>query len=176
MNTPPPDRTLARRFLRRGDEAAFRELYRRHTPALFGLVLRLLGGSTQEAQDLVQETWIRASRSLPRFQWRSQLRTWLSGIAVNLVRERHRRTVREPSAPGPAAAAAVASPVDRIDLERAIALLPPGYRQVLVLREIEGYTHDEVARLLGIDPGTSKSQLFHARRTLRDLLGTRRPT
>ena len=164
------DRELVERFLRHRDEAAFRALYRRHTPALYGLIMRLLGGSRPVAQDLVQETWMRASRGLSGFLWRSALRSWLCGIAVNLVRD-HFRAQGDPMEPLPVVAARPDAIAERIDLDRALALLPPGYRQVLVLREIEGYTHEEVGRLLGIDPGTSKSQLFHARRALRTLLG-----
>ena len=141
------DRKLVKRFLRRGDEEAFRELYRRHTPAAYGLMIRLLGGRETQAQDLVQELWIRAVRSLPRFRWRSSLRTWLGGIAVNLVRESWR---------APAEAATDVDPIDkvrpprseRLDLSRAIARLPDGYRSVLVLRDIEGYTHEEIGRML----------------------------
>ena len=165
------DRKLVRRFLSHRDEAAFRELYRRHTPALYALALRLLGGRAAEAQDAVQDTWVRACRGLADFRWASSLRTWLCGIVVN----RGREALRE-RAPAPPDRLEMIPPahglarVDRLDLERAISQLPPGYRQVLVLRDVEGYTHEEIGRFLGIDPGTSKSQLFHARRAMRGLL------
>jgi len=168
------DRDLVRRFLAAGDEQAFRLLYRRHTPALYGLSLRLAGGDRERAQDAVQETWVRACRGLARFAWRSGLRTWLSGIAVHVAREEQRAADRAPQAPDVdlerASGAAEHPPVGRRDLERALAELPPGYRQVLVLRDVEGYTHREIGEMLGIDPGTSKSQLHHARRAMRALL------
>jgi RNA polymerase sigma-70 factor (ECF subfamily) len=171
------DRKLARLVIRRRDEAAFRLLYQKHTSSLYALVLRLLGGRESEAQDLIQETWIRACRKLPGFRWESSLRTWLTSIALNLVREAVRRRGRETAAESQSALSETAEPIsrpfDRMDLERAIAGLPDGYRQVLVLCDVEGYTHEETGRLLGIAPGTSKSQLFHARRAMRTLLNDR---
>jgi RNA polymerase sigma-70 factor (ECF subfamily) len=165
------DRKLAKQYLRRRDEEAFRELYRRHTPALYGLALRLVGGREAEAQDVAQETWVRACRKLADFRWESSLRTWLCAIAVNRVREVARGRGREVATDGVEPVVSPRTgPVDPLDLERAIASLPPGYRQVLVLRDIEGYTHKEIGQFLGIDPGTSKSQLSHARRAMRGLL------
>src|SRR5688500_7492891 len=84
------DRVLVERFTRTKDEATFRELYRRHTPALYLLALRLVGGSEADAQDAIQEIWIRTCRLLPTFEWRSSLRTWLAGILINRVREMNR--------------------------------------------------------------------------------------
>ena len=167
MTPDDEDDTLLRRVARSGDEAAFRTLYRRHTPALYPLGLRLLGGSAGEAEDAVQETWIRASGRLDAFRGDSSFRTWLSGILVNICREMRRR--REPANSGqvPEPAGPGASDALRIDLERAIAALPDGYREVVVLHDVEGYTHEDIGRLLGIDPGTSKSQLSRARRALR---------
>ncbi len=81
------DRRLAAAIAESGDEAAFRTLYGRHTPALYRLALRLGGGDEPWAEDLVQQAWIRAVESLPGFQWRSAFRTWLSGIAINCARE-----------------------------------------------------------------------------------------
>lgn len=153
---------------RSGDEDAFRALYRQHTPALYLFALRLTGGRASDAEDLVQETWIRAVRALSRFQWRSSLRTWLSAILVNCSREWGRGLLDVTDAPEPAVAAREEG--DTIDLERAIARLPGGYRTVLILHDVEGYTHAEIGGMLGIEAGTSKSQLFHARRRLRALL------
>lgn len=171
---PNPDRVLAALFLRRADEAAFRSLYRRHTPALYPLVLRLVGGIERDAEELVQDTWLRAARRLGRFRWDSSLRTWLCGIAINCCRERRRRQRNESSSDGPLDLALIqpaAAPAGiQIDLERAIARLPDGYRHVLVLHDVEGYTHQEISGLLGIEIGTSKSQLAHARRAVRDWL------
>jgi len=168
------DRQLAEEVIRRRDQSAFRRLYRRHSPALYLFALRLSGGDESRAEEMVQTTWIRALEGLPAFAWRSTLRTWLCGIAVNCGRELYREretaagcpdeTIPEPAGAHDDRAA------ERIDLERAIARLPPGYRQVLVLHDIEGFTHEEIANLLGLQPGTSKSQLHHARRRLREAL------
>jgi RNA polymerase sigma factor (sigma-70 family) len=155
------------------DERAFRTLYRRYTPRLYRFALRLAAGSPADAEEVVQETWVRAVLGLPTFAWRSALPTWLAGIAVNCVRERWR--------PDAAALTDVPEPAvddrqllglpDRLDLERAIARLPAGARAVLVLHDLEGYTHGEIAAMLAIEVGTSKSQLARARERLRGLLG-----
>jgi RNA polymerase sigma factor (sigma-70 family) len=170
------DRELAALVTRSGDEAAFRALYRRHTPALWLLALRLGGGDEPWAEELVQRCWIRAVEGMARFRWRSALSTWLGGIAINCARE----LWREGRARGEATLedwtglsvpqGALSEAEERIDLERAIERLPHGCRQVFVLHDVEGYTHEEVAGLLGIEAGTSKSQLSHARRRLRAAL------
>jgi RNA polymerase sigma-70 factor (ECF subfamily) len=172
----PDDRALAAKVARSGDEAAFRALYRRHTPALYRLALRLGGGDEPWAEELVQRAWVRAVEGLPSFGWRSALSTWLGGIAINCARElwREGRTRNEADMQELAirlTLADSAGPVDdRIDLDRAIERLPHGYRQVFVLHDVEGYTHEEIGALLGIEAGTSKSQLSHARRRLRAAL------
>ncbi|MDX1673484.1 MAG: RNA polymerase sigma factor [Longimicrobiales bacterium] len=172
----PTDRELAARTLE-GDEFAFRTLYRRHTPRLWPLLLRMLGGEAAraEAEDAVQETWIRAVRSLDGFRWDAAFSTWLTGIGLNcareLIRKRKRRSETStdgllellPGGPAP-------DPGRRLDLEDAIAALPDGYRTVLVLHDLEGYTHPEISDRLGIAVGTSRSQLHHARRAVRELL------
>jgi RNA polymerase sigma-70 factor (ECF subfamily) len=167
------DRALTERLLTAGDEAAFRELYRRHTPRLYAFVLRMVAGSDADAEDVVQETWIRAMERIDGFRWEAALGTWLTGIALNVARSLLRRRGRwegsgddvpEPWRPAPAEA-------ERIDLERAISMLPAGYRAVLVLHDVEGFTHEEIGEQLGIAPGTSKSQLCHARRAVRRMLG-----
>ena len=179
MTVEDEDRRLAGAVASAGDEAAFRTLYRRHTPALYRLALRLGGGDEPWADELVQRAWIRAVEHLATFQWRSAFRTWLSGIAINCARElwREQRLSLEVSWEGEtqAVSRATPDPSHRVDLERGIAVLPHGYRQVLVLHDVEGYTHDEIGRLLGIEVGTSKSQLFHARRRLRDYLNRGEP-
>ena len=166
------DRALADAVVRTRDEAAFRTLYRRHTPAVYRLALRLGAGDGPWAEELVQRTWIRAVEGLGSFAWRSSLSSWLGGIAINCARElgREARTrnetglVDEIAAPRPVAAE------ERVDLERAIERLPDGYREVFVLHDVEGYTHEEIGGLLGIEPGTSKSQLSRARQRLRTAL------
>ena len=138
---------------------------------MYLLVLRLLGRFGHHAEDVVQETWVRAASSLGGFSWRSNLRTWLLGIAVNCCREVFRSASRDVASPGTPAASDPASPpsrgAERIDLERAIRELPDGYREVFILHDVEGLTHEEIGGRLGIDAGTSKSQLSRARRALR---------
>lgn len=163
------DRALVQRYLDTRAEEAFRELYRAHSPYLFGLALRICGGRRDTAEEAVQEAWIRAAERLADFSWSSALRTWLGGFVVNCCREQIRRRRRdttlalvEPRTPTP-------PPDRRVDLEQLLAHLPEGQRTVLVLFAVEGYTHDEIAGLLGIAPGTSKSRLHEARRGLRRL-------
>lgn len=170
------DREWAVEFLCQGDETAFRALYRRHTPALYALALRLYGGSEASAQDAIQDTWLRACKGLSGFEWRSSLRTWLTGILVNRVREvsRERRHRDEEELSDEYPEKPALSPSVKVDLERAISLLPTGYRHVLLLHDLEGYTHEEIGRLLGVNAGTSRSQLHHARQALRAMLAPNR--
>jgi RNA polymerase sigma factor (sigma-70 family) len=169
------DRALAQAIAERGDERAFRELYRRHTPRLYAFVLRVIGGDEADAEDVVQETWLRAVRGLSGFRWDAQFGTWLIGIGFNRARDQlRRRGARLEVAAGDEQADGVTPrpPLEAgIDLERAIAALPPGYRSVLLLHDVEGFTHQEIGERLGIAPGTSKSQLSGARRALRAQLG-----
>ncbi len=163
------DEVLIRELLEGGNEQAFRTLYRRHTPRLFQMVLRTLG-CTEDAEDVVQETWIRAVESVAAFRGESRFYTWLAAIAINRVGDRLRRNKRwvfdnialeSLEHVGPAEGGG------EIDMERAIAHLPAGCRTVLVLHDVEGFTHEEIAAQLGVTTGTSKSQLFRARRALR---------
>jgi RNA polymerase sigma-70 factor, ECF subfamily len=166
------DRELVEAVVIDGDERAFRELYRRHTPRLYQLVLRLVE-SEQDAEDVVQEAWIRATEAAGNFRWESGFGTWLTGIAINRFRELLRKRNRWPVLGLEAIAEPESKPErvgERIDLERALSMLPVGYRTVLVLHDLEGYRHEEIAEQLGIAAGTSKSQLFHARRYVRTLL------
>lgn len=172
----PDDRALAERFLATRDEAAFRLLYRRHAGFLYRFLLRLSGGDAGAADEGVQETWVRAARALPGFQWRSSLKTWLAGIAIRWWRETERAAGRLAELPDEAdlpPAAPVRLVIDRVDLERALAALAPGYRRAILLHDVEGYTHEEVAELTGVDVGTSKSQLSRARSALRARLSGR---
>lgn len=176
--SPPgaADRDLVEAFVERRDGRAFDALYDRHTPRLYRLALRLAGGEESSAMDLVHDTWVRAAGKLGQFAWRSQFSTWLGGILINEHRAGMRAWRREVEAPpGEDWAGAddrrLTGTVDRVALERAIAGLPPGYRQVLVLHDVEGYTHEEIGSLLAIEPGTSKSQLSRARSQLRRALG-----
>ena len=167
------DRELVARFLRARDESSFRALYRRHTPALYGLALRLLEHRSADVDDVIQDTWIRAVERMNGFRWESSLRTWLASIAVNCCRERLRTGWRWVQEDGtvPERGNPDVPPLElTLAVDRAIATLPAGCRGVFVLHDIEGRTHEEIGALLDIAPGTSKSQLFHARRHLRELL------
>jgi RNA polymerase sigma-70 factor (ECF subfamily) len=168
---PNDDRRLVEAYVRHRDEESFRRLYRAATPALFRMASRLGWIRPADVEDVVQETWLRAARRMAEFRFQSSLRTWLTSILLNCMRERLRARLL-PAATEPVEFAAHArSDDDRIDLDRAIAALPDGMREVFVLFDVEGLTHVEIADLLGVQPGTSKSQLFTARRKLRDALG-----
>jgi RNA polymerase sigma-70 factor, ECF subfamily len=175
------DLEMARRCLD-GDPAAFEAVYRAHAGRLFGLVSRMLG-SAPEAEDVLQEIFITAHRKLSSFRGDSSLGTWLYRMAVNhcldhlrsrgarmasVTESLDREDAREPAATAPA----IPTGISRIDLERAIAQLPPGCRAAFVLHDVEGRDHQEVARALGISEGTSKSQVHKARMRLRVLLTT----
>ncbi len=168
--TEPADSELVGRFLADRSEDAFRALYRAHTPYLYCLALRLAGGREDEAEEAVQEAWIRAAERLASFRWGAALRTWLGGFVVNCCRE----VVRRRRSAGPVAVETERvelPPVEAsLDLERAVAALPDGLREVFVLFDLEGYTHEEIGARLGFAAGTSKSRLFHARRALRGSL------
>jgi RNA polymerase sigma-70 factor (ECF subfamily) len=170
---PDSDRSLAELVLG-GDEPAFRQLYRRHTPRLYLLVLRLLGGAETDAEDVVQDTWLKVTERLGTFRWEASFGSWLCAIGLNVARESLRRRGRREeqwAAETDLAGPAPRDKVEPIDLERAIRGLPNGYRTVLILHDVEGYRHEEIAQQLGISAGTSKSQLFHARRAMRVALG-----
>lgn len=162
------EREEVHRFLRKRSEDAFLVLYRRHTAALLALALRLTGGSQADAEDAVQEAWVRAVAALPRFEWRSSLRTWLCGFVVNCCHERRRS--RDPEPHEQQQQAVTATFDERLDVDRAVVALPEGYRHVLLLHDWYGYTHEEIAALLDIESGTSRSQLHHARAAVREAL------
>jgi RNA polymerase sigma-70 factor (ECF subfamily) len=156
-----------------GSEMAFRELFRRHTPHLLQFITRVLGASASEAEDVAQDTWLRAYPALMTFRNESSFSTWLCSVglraALDSLRKGKRRStefvLEDDDAP-----LDLPHHEDRMDLETAIASLAPGYRMILVLHDVEGFTHDEIALQLGIAPGTSKAQLFKARRVMRALL------
>ncbi|NJO13337.1 MAG: RNA polymerase sigma factor [Gammaproteobacteria bacterium] len=179
MNSPDlsqeDDRSLIGVFLARRDEATFRELYRRQTPALFRVAARLTWGSPVRPDDVVQETWLRAIGHLDQFRFESSLRTWLVAFVVNVTREMLRPRaavisldglVDEPQEPDSDPAL-----IAERDLTPILVELPTGYRTVLVLHDLEGLTHEEIAHVLGIAAGTAKSQLSRARSAARALLG-----
>lgn len=171
------DRELVERFLATREEAAFRALYRAHTPYLWSLSVRLCrdSGMAVEAEEVVQEAWIRGIRLLPRFVWGSALRTWLAGILINCWREQCRsgKFRQTGEVENVVSDTAVETCADAIDLERGLASLSDEHRSVLLLYDHEGYNHEEIGELLGIPAGTSKSRLFKARRVLRQHFGVR---
>jgi RNA polymerase sigma-70 factor (ECF subfamily) len=182
MQDAERDDALLERLARTGDARAFDVLYRRHTGVLYSTAWRLTRDA-DVAADLVHDTWVRAVESARAFEQRSSFRTWITGILINRHREHERARRRESveardhgrvdDVVDPVSAAPLnGSGIDRIDLEAAIAALPPGFRQVLVLHDIEGFTHDEIAAALGLVPGTSKSQLARARQRVREMLST----
>ena len=178
------DLELARRC-QDGDSGAFEELYRLHAGRLYNLVFRM-AGSAEEAEDLLQDVFVHAHRKLGSFRGDSSLGTWLYRLAVNqcldFLRGKQNRMTKvtgsldDDGAAEPAAALpAVPTAISRIDLERAIARLPAGCRAAFVLHDVEGFEHNEVARLLGVSEGTSKSQVHKARTKLRAMLRSLAP-
>lgn len=169
----PSDPELVRRFLEDRAQASFESLYDRHSPYLFRVAFRMLHGDRSAAEDVLQEAWIRAVTSLASFRGDSSLRTWLCGITMNCCREVWRRRTFVPIDDLPESAApARADRFDAVRLERALRRLDDGSREIIELYDVLGHTHDEIAAILDIAPGTSKSRLFRARATLRGILGT----
>lgn len=173
------DYQLARRIAC-GDMAAFEELYRQYHRRVYTLCLRMTGNAA-EAEDLTQEIFIHVHNKIGSFRGDSAMMTWLHRVTVNKVLMHFRKMVRrrekttedgETPEPQKSVESTGWMPaVDRISLERAIAQLSPGYRAVLILHDVEGYEHAEIARLLNVAIGTSKSQLHKARMRLRQLMG-----
>ena len=168
-------RSFVEDFLANKDERAFRRLYRQCTPYLFQLVYRLVGQRKGDAEEVLQESWIRAVERLNEFRWESSFTTWLSGIAINRCRELFRQRAKLKNQVDIEWDTVEAPPLEtvtpeKIDLEHAIAALPDGHRAVLVLHDVEGFTHDEIGKMLDIETGTSKSQLSRARTAIRRLL------
>jgi len=154
-----------------GDARAFERLYRTHVARIHGLARRMAGDD--EAQELTQMTFVRAWQKLATFRGEAKFGTWLHRVAINVILgrratlkiERGRRQEGEevietlPARPAPTD--------HRLDFDAAIVRLPAGARQIFMLHDVEGYKHEEIARLLGIDTGTSKAQLHRARTLLR---------
>ncbi len=170
------DRVLVARCLR-DEPAAFEDLYRRFSPRVYSLACRL-SGSPIDGEDLLQEIFLLVHRKLGSFKGDAALGTWIYRLATNccldFLRSRHHRLEQVTEEFDEAAAPRREGPrreVDKLDLERAIAQLPPGYRAAFVLHDVEGLDHAEVAQMLGIAEGTSKSQVHKARMKMRDLLG-----
>ncbi len=177
--SPISDHSLARKAAG-GDVQAFEELYARHNRRVYSLCLRMTGNAA-EAEDLAQESFIQLFRKIGSFRGDSAFTTWLHRLTVNQVLMHFRKksvraekTTDEGETPVQVVRGtedpARMPVIDRIALDRAIAQLPPGYRMVFVLHDVEGHEHEEIARMLGVAVGTSKSQLHKARMKLRGLL------
>jgi RNA polymerase sigma-70 factor (ECF subfamily) len=159
---------------RRGDTHAFERLYREHIGRVYGLCLRMTR-DPGHAEDCAQETFINAWRALDRFETRSSITTWLHRIAVNVVLGKRRRFAPKTESLDETHESAdfdwsLDTPVEVNEIETAIAGLPEGARDVLVLSGIYGYSHLETAEMLGVAEGTCKAQLHRARKLLRDRL------
>ncbi len=160
---------------RSGDAAAFERLYRRHSGRIYALVWRLCGNDAALAEDLVQEAFIRAWNKLELFEGKSAFGTWLHRLAANVAlsdrRIRLKRVAREQPMDEAVERTAMGERDQRAglkaDLEQAIARLPERARTVLVLFDIEGYRHEEIATLTGMAVGSSKAQLHRARKLVR---------
>jgi RNA polymerase sigma-70 factor (ECF subfamily) len=163
------------RRAQRGDVDAFESLYRAHAPAVLALARRMVADD-RVARELVQDVFVRAWERLASFRGESALATWLHRLAVNRVLEHFRTATREAARfidddDGGGAGHTMDGQLDaRLDLDSAIARLPAGARTVFVLHDVEGYAHDEIARLTGLAPGTVRAQLWRARRHLMRLL------
>jgi RNA polymerase sigma-70 factor (ECF subfamily) len=162
-----------------GDMQAFEALYRRYAGRVHGVIMRLVGGQGVRAEDLTQEAFVRAWQALPKFRFESAFSTWLHRLAVNTALMELRSRRAQPRFDDDEDALEDLGMLDSagqgmalsMDLERAVATLPPRARAVLVLYDVEGWKHEEIAAELGMAVGSSKAQLHRARHLLRDRLG-----
>jgi len=168
-----------------GDSTAFEFLYQLHSRRVYALCLRMVGNPA-DAEDLMQEAFLQLFRKIGTFRGESAFSTWLHRMTVNVVLMRLRKKslptdsleeTLEPDAENTGPKRDVGAPdlrlsgaVDRVNLERSIEKLPPGYRTVFVLHDVQGYEHNEIAGIMGCSVGNSKSQLHKARTRLRELL------
>jgi len=168
-----------------GDSAAFDFLYQLHSRRVYALCLRMVNNPA-DAEDLMQEAFLQLFRKIGTFRGESAFSTWLHRMTVNVVLMRLRKKslptdsleeTLDPDAENSSPKRDVGAPdlrlsgaVDRVNLERSIEQLPPGYRTVFVLHDVQGYEHNEIANIMGCSVGNSKSQLHKARTRLRELL------
>jgi RNA polymerase sigma-70 factor (ECF subfamily) len=173
------------RLAQAGDAAAFEHLYQLHSRRVYALCLRMVGNPS-DAEDLMQEAFLQLFRKIGTFRGESAFSTWLHRMTVNVVLMRLRKkslpaaSLEETTEPdeetgGPrkdigAPDLRLSGAVDRVNLERSIEKLPPGYRTVFVLHDVQGFEHNEIAGIMGCSVGNSKSQLHKARTRLRELL------
>jgi len=172
---------------KQGDAEAFEFLYNLHKRRVYSLCLRMTT-NTAEAEDLTQEAFLQLFRKIGTFRGESAFSTWLHRMAVNVVLMRLRKKNlpivplddsldTEEEAPKKELGAddqALTGSIDRMELQRSIEALPPGYRSIFVLHDVEGFEHNEIAEMVGCSIGNSKSQLHKARMKLRELLKTSR--
>ena len=168
---------------KQGNAQAFQALYDKHKRRVYSLCLRMTA-NTAEAEDLTQEAFLQLYRKIGTFRGESAFSTWLHRLSVNVVLMQLRRkslpvvsleetTQGEEDTPKKDFGAedlALAGSIDRLQLQKAVDDLPPGYRTIFVLHDVEGYEHNEIATIVGCSIGNSKSQLHKARMKLRDLL------
>jgi len=167
-----------------GSQEAFQALYDRHKRRVYSLCLRMTA-NTAEAEDLTQEAFLQLYRKIGTFRGESAFSTWLHRLSVNVVLMHLRKknlpavSLEETTQGGEndapkkdfgAEDLALAGSIDRMQLQKAVNDLPPGYRTIFVLHDVEGYEHNEIAEIVGCSIGNSKSQLHKARMKLRDLL------
>lgn len=177
--TAPPesdDSALVRRASA-GDMRAFELLYRKHVGRVYGAVLRIVGMNHARAEELTQEAFVRAWQKLAGFRFESAFSTWLYRLGVNTALMALRGAGDEHTVEDDVLELAAGGDVpfcagERSDLERAVAALPPRARAVLVLHDVEGWKHEEIARELGMAVGSSKAQLHRASGLLRRTLGS----
>ena len=169
-----------------GDAAAYEHLYNAHKRRVYSLCLRMIGDAA-EAEDLTQEAFLQMFRKIGTFRGEAQFSTWLHRLTVNLVLMKLRKkalwtsslddpgTDSEDSRPMEFGSpdSTLTGSVDRLTLEKAIEALPPGYRIIFQLHDVEGYEHREIAGMIGCSVGNSKSQLHKARMKLREMLQLR---
>ena len=175
-NDVAPSADVVRRA-QQGDVGAFESLYRTYVPTIHALARRMVGDE-REAREVVQDIFVRAWERLASFRGESTLGTWLHRLAVNVVLERLRSARRDAGrfTDDDVAAAPISGPTSdarldaRMDIDAALARLPAGARTVFVLHDIEGYSHEEIATITGLAPGTARAQLWRARRRLMRLL------
>jgi RNA polymerase sigma-70 factor (ECF subfamily) len=173
------------RLAQKGDAAAFENLYQTHSRRVYALCLRMVGNPA-EAEDLTQEAFLQAYRKIQTFRGESSFSTWLHRVTANIVlmklrRKRHIEVSLEENSEGDEDSASprkefgeadlrLTGSIDRINLQRAIEQLPPGFKSIFILHDIQGYKHSEIGDILGCSDGNSKSQLHKARMRLRALL------
>jgi len=185
QSTKPVTEAEAIRLAQAGDAAAFEFLYHLHGRRVYALCLRMVNNPA-DAEDLMQEAFLQLFRKIGTFRGESAFSTWLHRMTVNVVLMRLRKkslpvaSLEETTDPddetgGPrkdigAPDLRLSGAVDRVNLERSVEKLPPGYRTVFLLHDVQGYEHNEIADIMGCSVGNSKSQLHKARTRLRDLL------